>query len=92
MSYYEEKLLKLRNKERRKLELGNIELKNIEVERVTHGQTREEIASILGITSKTYLNWIRGITEIPSGTLIQMSRLWGKSVDYLLEESQKPSE
>lgn len=68
--------------------MGNIELKNIEVERVTHGLTREGIASILGITSKTYLNWIRGVTEIPSGSLLQMSRLWGKSVDYLLEKSK----
>lgn len=60
-------------------------LRNIEAERVRHGLTKEVLAETLGVTTKTYLNWIRGETEIPSGKIIRMKELWGVSADYLLE-------
>ncbi|MCC7571495.1 helix-turn-helix domain-containing protein [Candidatus Micrarchaeota archaeon] len=65
--------------------MGKIILRNIEGERVRHGLSRNEVSTELGITPKTYWNWIHGVTEIPSGKLIQMSRMWKKSVDFLLE-------
>lgn len=39
----------------------------------------------LDVTTKTYLNWIRGTTEIPASTLKQMKEMWDVSADYLLE-------
>jgi transcriptional regulator with XRE-family HTH domain len=60
------------------------ELRNIEAERVRHGLSREDLARGLGVTTRTYFSWINRATEIPSGKLLEMSKLWGVSVDYLL--------
>ena len=68
--------------------METILLKNIEAERVRHGLTKEALAEILGITSKTYLSWLRGVTEIPSGKIRQMKKMWNVSADYLLEISE----
>ena len=68
--------------------MESVILRNIEAERVRHGLTKTELADKLGITTSTYLNWLRGKTEIPSGKLLQMKRLWGVSADYLLEISR----
>lgn len=65
--------------------MAKVILRNIEAERVRHGLTKVELADELGVTTSTYLNWLRGKTEIPSGKLIQMKKLWGVSADYLLE-------
>ena len=45
--------------------MDSIIYKNIEAERVRHGYTKEVIAQKLDVTTKTYLNWIRGTTESP---------------------------
>lgn len=66
--------------------MENIVYKNIEAERVRHGLTKEGLSEILEVTNKTYLNWIRGITEIPATKIKQMKRLWGVSADYLLDD------
>lgn len=65
--------------------MDSIIYKNIEAERVRHGYTKEVIAQKLDVTTKTYLNWIRGTTEIPASILIKMKRMWDVSADYLLE-------
>ena len=55
--------------------MENIIYKNIEAERVRHGDTKENLAQKLDVTTKTYFNWMRGKTEIPASTLIQMKRI-----------------
>lgn len=65
--------------------LEHIIYKNIEAERVRHGMTKESIAQTLDVTTKTYLNWIRGTTEIPASILKKMKNMWNVSADYLLE-------
>lgn len=65
--------------------MDSIIYKNIEAERVRHGYTKEVIAQKLDVTTKTYLSWIRGTTEIPASTLLKMKRMWDVSADYLLE-------
>lgn len=64
-------------------------LTNIEAERGRLQLTKEEISKNLGITSKTYLAYIRG-KPIPSNVLIKMSRMFGRSVDYLLGLTTEP--
>ena len=64
-------------------------LTNIEAERGRLQLTKEEISKNLGITSKTYLAYIRG-KPIPSDVLIEMSRMFGRSVDYLLGLTTEP--
>lgn len=50
--------------------------------------TKEGLASQLGITSKTYLSYIRGERPIPSDVLLKMSSLFHCSTDYLLGVEQ----
>lgn len=56
---------------------------NIEAERGRLGFTKEQMCQYLGVTGKTYNAYIRGAT-IPSGALVKLHELTGKSVDYLL--------
>ncbi len=59
--------------------------RNIEAERARNGFTKEIISDKLGITPKTYYNWVNEITPIPSDKLRELSKLFKKTIDYLLE-------
>lgn len=56
---------------------------NIEAERGRKQMTKEGISRHLGITSRTYWNYVEG-KPIPSDKLIAMARLFNCSTDYLL--------
>lgn len=60
---------------------------NIEAERVRKGMSKEDLADELGISLKTYYNWLNGLTAIPSTALKKMSTIFGVEIGYLLEES-----
>lgn len=57
-----------------------------------NGLSKEALSMELGITSKTYLSWIRGVTEIPSNKLMLMSQMWKVKIEYLLarDDTHKP--
>lgn len=59
-------------------------LTSIEAERVRKGLTKEELAKKLGISVKTYYNWVNEETDVPSSALLKMSKMFGTDVDYLL--------
>lgn len=50
--------------------------------------TKEMFAKEMGITLKTYYNWINGATDIPSTKLQKMAKFFGVKMEYLLEESR----
>jgi len=56
---------------------------NIEAERGRLQMSKTEMCQMLGITMKTYNNYIRGAT-VPSTVLEQLRKLTGRSIDYLL--------
>ena len=60
-------------------------LNNIEAERARNRMTKESLANQLGVSAKTYYNWINEDTDIPSSALIEMSKIFGTKIDYLLE-------
>lgn len=60
-------------------------LSSIEAERVRKGWTKEELAKRLGVSIKTYYNWINEETDVPSTALVRMARMFGTNIDYLLE-------
>jgi DNA-binding XRE family transcriptional regulator len=62
-----------------------IMLSNIEAERVRKQMSKEDMASVCDVTTKTYANWINEKTDVPSSALISMARLFGVTIDYLLE-------
>lgn len=60
-------------------------LNNIEAERVRKRYSQENIAKELGVSLKTYQNYIKEETNIPSSILIKMARIFETDIDYLLE-------
>ncbi|MDO4356540.1 MAG: helix-turn-helix transcriptional regulator [Clostridia bacterium] len=56
---------------------------NIEAERGRKQFSKERISRELGITSKTYNNYVQG-KPIPSDVLVRMAQLFECSTDYLL--------
>lgn len=64
---------------------------NIEAERARLGKNKEEMSRILGISSKTYLAYIRN-KPIPSNVLEKMAQVFDCSADYLLHNTtDKPA-
>ena len=59
-------------------------LTSIEAERVRKGLTKAELAKKLGISVKTYYNWVNEETDVPSSALLRMSKMFGTDIDYLL--------
>lgn len=57
---------------------------NIEAERARLKLKQEEVAQKLGITGRTYANYVTEKTPIPSDVLIRMTDLFSCSIDYLL--------
>ncbi len=57
---------------------------NIEAERARKQLTMAALADQLGICAKTYSEYVRGRTPIPSNVLIDMAKLFNCSTDYLL--------
>lgn len=59
-------------------------LPNIEAERIRHRMSREDFASMLGVSRRTVQNWQNGSTDMPLSKLVRLSEIWGCSIDYLL--------
>lgn len=60
-------------------------LNSVEAERVRNRLTKGELAKQLGVSVKTYYNWINEDTDVPSSALLKMSTLFGTNIDYLLK-------
>ena len=57
---------------------------NIEVERVRRGLSKDEVAEKLGVSRKTYYNWVvKG--NIPHRSVKRLAQFFNVSADYLLE-------
>lgn len=57
---------------------------NINAELARIGMSRSKLANELGVSYGTVKNWIRGSTQIPCSKLIEMSKKFHCSTDYLL--------
>lgn len=57
---------------------------NIDAERARIGLSRVALAKKLGVSYGTMKNWVRGVTDIPASKIIEMSKLFHCSTDYLL--------
>lgn len=60
-------------------------LANIEKERIKRKITQGQLAVELGISHKTYYNWINEEKDIPSRKLQQLAKKFGVTMEYLLE-------
>lgn len=57
---------------------------NIEAERARRKLSQQYLAEYLGVSPRTFSNWIGGKTEIPCSAITKMSQLFDCSTDYLL--------
>ena len=62
---------------------------SIEAERARNGMSKEELATQIGISVKTYYNWLNGVNPIPSTALIKMSDIFDVTIDYLLNRDEQ---
>lgn len=62
---------------------------SINAEMARNSLTNKTLAEKIGVSEKTVSNWRCGRTDIPSVKLVEMSRLFGVTTDYLL--GVKPS-
>lgn len=56
---------------------------NIDAERARKGISCEALAAALGVTRKTLYNWCKN-GNIPKSALLDMSKIFECSIDYLL--------
>lgn len=64
---------------------------NIEAERARMGLSKEDFAKSLGISTKTYYNWLNGVNPMPTDVLIKMAKMSNSRTDYLLGLEDVPS-
>lgn len=57
---------------------------NINAEMARNSMTNKKMAEKLGVSEKTISNWRSGNTEIPASKLLEMSKMFGVTTDYLL--------
>lgn len=57
---------------------------NIDAERARIGLSRAALAEKLNVSYGTMKNWMRGATDIPASKVVEMSKLFHCSTDYLL--------
>ncbi len=53
--------------------------------REDHDLKQRELAEHLGCSQRTYSDYENGRTRVPPDVLIELSRFYGTSVDYLLD-------
>lgn len=63
-------------------------LSSIEAERARNGFSKEALSKELGISVKTYYNWVNEETDVPSSALIRMSKIFQTDIDYLLKDAK----
>ena len=63
--------------------------KHIKELRKAHGLKQRELAGYLKCCQKSYSNYERGKTGIPLDILIELSKFYGTSVDYLLDLTEE---
>ena len=59
-------------------------LVNIEIKRKEKGLKQNDLTRRLGISVRTYNNWIKERTPIPSNKLIALSKILDVSIDEML--------
>ena len=62
-------------------------LANIEKERIHRKLTQGQLAMKVGISHKTYYNWINEERDIPSRKLQRLAKIFDVTMEYLLESS-----
>ena len=57
--------------------------------REDHDMTQTQVAKILGMSQTGYSKYETGENDLPTAVLIRLARLYGTSIDYLLNETDQ---
>lgn len=58
---------------------------NIDGERAKRRMTQKDIADFLGVSLRTVRYWTDGTCAMPVWAAKKLAKLWGTTLDYLLE-------
>lgn len=64
-----------------------VEMRRLQQLRIEHGLTQRDIAKVFNISQATYNNWEQGKTEPCIAKLLDISKYFRVSIDYLLENN-----
>ena len=53
------------------------------------GYTQQYVADLLGVDRRTYCSYETGVNAINAQTLIKLSKIYGASIDYMLEQTNR---
>ena len=59
--------------------------------REDHDLNQTQVAKILNMSQRGYSNYETGVNDLPTHVLIELSRFYNVSIDYLLGESDNPA-
>ena len=59
---------------------------NIELLRLQHKYTQQEVADLLELQREVYRRYEKGTRELPASVAIKLAKIYTVSLDYLLEE------
>ena len=65
-----------------------ITFNNLNAEMARNNMTVEDLVQRIGVTRKTYYNWVHS-NKIPPTKLIEIAKLFGCSIDYLVGLTKK---
>ena len=61
---------------------------NIELLRLQHELTQQEVADAVGCQREVYRRYEKGTREMPVSVAIKLARYYQVSLDYLLEQNE----
>ena len=63
--------------------------KRLKYQRLKRGYNQQQIANVMNVSQVSVSNWERGVKEPNFSKLIQLSKLFGQTTDYMLGVSDK---
>lgn len=63
--------------------------KRLKYQRLKRGYNQQQIAKVMKVSQVSVSNWERGVKEPNFSKLIQLSKLFGQTTDYMLGVSDK---
>lgn len=63
--------------------------KRLKYQRLKRGYNQQQIANVMNVSQVSVSNWERGVKEPNFSKLVQLSKLFGQTTDYMLGVSDK---
>lgn len=65
--------------------------KNLRAIREDRDLRQADLAKVLNVSQNTYSQYENGVISLTAETLIKLSRFYGVSIDYLLDQTADPA-